>query len=308
VASREIEATIVSSEAVPSETVLSSEFGMSALPSRGTPDGQGQSPEESPRSIQFENSIPTRAEIFAAFDGENLAARKNGSGAPEKTFLSSANKRVATHTTGLGIDVAKPETVMSAPSLSNRPSFVAPLERASDAPALVASVSPGGMPAAQPAVFAHRAVEAVMTVVERYSAGDRHSLSMQFSVGDADLSVRVEMRGDEVRTTFRTDSPDLRNALAHEWQAATPDLTDRSVRIAAPVFSANSASNFSSFSGDSAPQQRDARARRGEAEELFSSVSARSRAAAFGSSVDEPVAPPARAAASSTALHLSTLA
>jgi hypothetical protein len=164
------------------------------------------------------------------------------------------------------------------------------------------------MPAAEPALFAHRAVEAVMNVVERYSAGDRHSLSMQFSVGGADLSVRVEMRGDQVRTTFRTDSPELRNALAHEWQAASSDLTDRSVRIAPPVFSANHASNFSSFSGDSASQQRDARSRHNEAEDLFSSVASRSRAAAVGSSSRESAAPAASAATAGTALHLSTLA
>jgi len=153
-------------------------------------------------------------------------------------------------------------------------------------------------------------VDAVMTAVERYSAGDRHSVQLQFSVGGADLSVRVELRGDEVRTTFRTDSPELRNALAHEWQAASRGTTeDRDVRMAPPVFSAGNNSNFSSSSGDHSSRQRDAQARRGEADELFSAVAARSRATpAFSSALDDLGTTAARATAPGTALHLSTLA
>lgn len=169
------------------------------------------------------------------------------------------------------------------------------------------SASPAGMMASEPSVVGQRAVDAVMTAVERFSAGDRHAVQLQFSVGGADLAVRVELRGEEVRTTFRTDSPELRSALAHEWQASTPDNADRSVRIAAPVFASNESANFTAFSGDTASRQRDARGRRAEADDLFSAVAARARGANPVTAATETATPVARTA-TATARHFSTLA
>jgi hypothetical protein len=260
--------------------------------------------------IRFDGAVPSREEIFAAIDGRNFSAQKTGGTASDKTFLSASPKRVVTRGTTLGTDVANSEAVMPNAPFSNRPSFVAPLERTFDAPVATTSSASASTPSTEPTAVAHRAVDAVLTAVERFTAGDRHSVQMQFSVGGTDLSVRVELRGAEVRTTFRTDSPELRNALAHEWQAATADSADRSVRIAPPVFSSNNNQGFSAFSGDTASQQqRDARARQGEAGDLFSTVAARSRSTnAFGSSVGEVAAATARAFAPATSLHLSTLA
>jgi hypothetical protein len=181
------------------------------------------------------------------------------------------------------------------------------MERAAAMPTPAPSASSAGMISSEPSVVAHRAVDAVMTAVERFSTGDRHAVQLQFSVGGADLAVRVEMRGDEVHTTFRTDSPELRSALAHEWQATTSDTADLSVRIATPVFSSNDSANFSAFSGDTASRQRDARSRRSEAEDVFSSVAVRARGGnAVATSIDSATSAPR--AASATALHLSTLA
>ncbi len=265
-------------------------------------------PVESP-TIQFNDSIPTRAEIFAAIDGNVSPEKKIAASAPDKTFLSAANKRVATHEANLGIDVAKLETVMPAATFSNRPPLVvAPLERALDVPVTTTQAPPASLPTVEPALVAHRAVDAVLTAVERFSAGDRHSVQLQFSVGGADLSVRVELRGEAVRTTFRTDSPELRNALAHEWQAASPQSADRSVRLTPPEFSSNHTAGFGAFSGDTASHQREARARRSETDEIFSAVASRSRSApAFVASVSDSLAATVRTV-SGTALHLSTLA
>jgi hypothetical protein len=263
------------------------------------------SADDSVRLVQFENSIPSHAEIFAALDQDISSGKKTAPVASDKTFLSTAAKRVATRSPDLGIDVAKSSTVMSTTTFSDRAPAVAPLERAVAAP--VVSASPAGMTAGAPGVVAQRAVDAVMTAVERFGTGDRHAVQLQFSVGGADLAVRVELRGDEVRTTFRTDSPELRSALAHEWQAATSDTVDRSVRVAAPVFAPNQSANFSAFSGDTASGQRDARTRRGEADDLFSAVAARSRGANPATTAIDP-APPAARTAAATARHLSTLA
>src|SRR5581483_11633984 len=84
---------------------------------------------------------------------------------------------------------------------------------------------------------AHRAVETALEVADRFTAQDRHTVNLQFSVAGQDLAVRVELRADEVRTTFRTDSPELRNALAHEWQSvAGQGTSERGLRLVTPTF------------------------------------------------------------------------
>src|SRR5207249_1368878 len=141
----------------------------------------------------------------------------------------------------------------------------------------------------EPAVAAHRAVDAVLMAAERFVTGDRHAVHLQFSVGGTDLSVRVELRGEEVRTTFRTDSPELRNALAHEWESASSGSPDHSVRLSSPVFSSN---DSAAFSGDTASRQRDAHARRGDADDLFSAVASRARSSGALASVTSAFAAP----------------
>ena len=76
--------------------------------------------------------------------------------------------------------------------------------------------------------------------------------------------MRVELRGDRVHTTFRTDSPELRTALAREWQAvSTLQSGDRGQRLADPVFASSSSfGSNNSFSADSgATHQRDQQSR-----------------------------------------------
>ncbi|MEO5958598.1 MAG: hypothetical protein ABIR80_05745 [Opitutaceae bacterium] len=105
---------------------------------------------------------------------------------------------------------------------------------------------------------AEHAVEAVLSVAERFANGDRHSVNLEFSIGGSDLHVRVEMRADEVHTAFHTASAELRDALTHEWQSVSAQSGDRSMRFAAPVFSASDRSDgaTSSFSGDTSWQHQ----------------------------------------------------
>jgi hypothetical protein len=118
---------------------------------------------------------------------------------------------------------------------------------------------------AESARTAEHAVEAVLSLVERFSNTERHAVNLQFSIGGSDLHVRVELRADEVRTAFRTESPELRAALAHEWQAVTSS-GERGIRFADPVFSSATA-HHDSANGDAAsdrhPQGRDSAARDG---------------------------------------------
>lgn len=261
-----------------------------------------------------ETGLGGRGEKFAAAVGKFAAGKTSPTFSSDKTFLSTLDKRVASTDAGLGIDVAKPSGAMPAATFFDHPATTAVLAHASVSAVAAAPVeSPlptAALSAGDSAGAAHRAVEAVLTAADRFSTGDRHAVNLQFSVGGADLTVRVELRADEVRTVFHTDSPELRAALNHEWQAVNAGTSsDRSVRLASPVFSTSDASHLSSFSGDSAPRQRDAGGGRAAAEEIFSTVGSRSRVAPIGSAATSPAAalPPAFASAG-TALHLHTLA
>lgn len=104
---------------------------------------------------------------------------------------------------------------------------------------------------------AERAVEAVLDVAHRVASRHQNSVNLQFSVGGNELDVRVEMRDGEVRTTFKTDSADLRAALATEWQAvAAQPNPDRPVRLADPVFTRADAAFGAGVSGDGTSGQR----------------------------------------------------
>jgi hypothetical protein len=117
------------------------------------------------------------------------------------------------------------------------------------------------------------AVESVLVASEQLTAGVQRSVKLQFSVGGEELAVRVELRGDRVHTTFRTDSPELRSALAREWQAvSTQQNGDRGQRLADPVFASSSSfGSNNSFSADSGgahqrdPESRQAREAAAEA-------------------------------------------
>jgi hypothetical protein len=90
-------------------------------------------------------------------------------------------------------------------------------------------------------------------------------VNLQFSVSGEDLSVRVEMHQGQVRTTFRTDSAELRNALAHEWQALAANAADRPHRFVDPVFSPGSSSFSQGGNAENQGNHRGQEMRRPEA-------------------------------------------
>lgn len=148
-----------------------------------------------------------------------------------------------------------------------------------------------------PVSAAHYAVETALAVADRATSSGQRSVSLQFSVSGVDLSVRVELRGDVVHTTFRTDSPELRNALAHEWQAVASDgQSDRAQRLAEPVFTPAAGGN--STAANTTADQRDSGAR--QQQPSFDDF-ANARAAARVSEIDSN--PPASVGAPATALR-----
>ncbi len=231
---------------------------------------------------------PSKAK-FAARDAKFEKVEKAASESIYKNFLNADDEMVEEPVKQLGTGVAKLEPAMSTATLNDRPALAAVLPHALIAPTFrglteLDQIAPGGLenlPTTESVASAHRAVEAVLVAADRFSSGDQHSVNLQFSVGGTDLNVRVEMRADEVRATFRTDSPELRSALAHEWQAAGNSAAgERSLRLAQPVFTSNHAESSTSLSfagGDASSRQRDTGSRRPE-NEVFASIAATSRA------------------------------
>lgn len=162
----------------------------------------------------------------------------------------------------VGTDSAK-----SAPTMTSS-AFVPRLETAT--PAVLAVGLPGGQkvefgvaewsdaPASgEVAGTAHKAVATVLEWVEQSATRDQHSVSLKFALGETPLRVSVEWRSEEVRTTFHTDSAELRSALAQEWQAVAAKSPERFDRFEAPVFtsSAPASSGLGSSAGDAFARQ-----------------------------------------------------
>jgi hypothetical protein len=183
----------------------------------------------------------------------------------QKTSLNAGVKKVESSYGRLGINAAKPETLMPSPAQATLPITPVAETTSFDAtPLSFEAWSKDGSDGAPMVEHSSReAVESVRAASEQLTAGVQRSVKLQFSVGGEELAVRVELRGDRVHTTFRTDSPELRSALAREWQAvSTQQNGDRGQRLADPVFASSSSASNNSFSSDSgAAHQRDPESR-----------------------------------------------
>ena len=189
----------------------------------------------------------------------NNSFSQNFSG--KKDFLNPDPTVVTTRATGVGISVAQVSAVMPAlPTNRSKPAVAA-----AAAPLLsVASGSVMDFAAAAPVVATVRdTMAAVVSAVEAFehsAATAQKSVDLQFHVGDQQLGLRVELRDGTVHTTFHTDSPELRNALAHEWQAVVQTGAPREVRLADPVFNSGltgGGDTASGSPGQGSPQSRE---------------------------------------------------
>jgi hypothetical protein len=156
---------------------------------------------------------------------------------------------------------------------------------------------------------AHRAVDAVLATAERFTPSTQSVANLKLSVGDSELMIRVEVRAGEVHATFRTDSPELRAALSHEWRAVSLQSVDQSLRLAAPVF-ASSEHSFgdqnSGFSSEHPGQGREQPSR--FKSEFVLPGSLRDPEAATADGGDAAAAMPALRVQSPTTQHLHAFA
>jgi hypothetical protein len=125
-------------------------------------------------------------------------------------------------------------------------------ERPTAADLVVQSFVPGNRPEAsvpladirehRPAVIAQRAVEAVVQVVETQAAARLQpapGVQLNLKLGGEDIAIRVELREGNVHTQFRTDSNEVRQAIAHEWSILRAESPERTLRYLEPEFSAD---------------------------------------------------------------------
>jgi hypothetical protein len=245
-----------------------------------------------------------RGEKIAQPDAKTRMPALTALRATDKKILSTPEKQVTEPDSMLGTPVARAGSVMSTATFSERqPSAtlvpVAPsaaatgLDTSSRAPLPVTTDS---------ASAANQAVEAAMSAADRLASGEQKAVNLQFSVGNADLSVRVELRDGAVHATFRTDSTELRTALVHEWQSVNSG--DGPLRLADPVFTSANTTNFAS-SGENASQHRNSEDRSGSSHRAPGD----SAPAATGSELPVDSVPAALDSAPlSTSLHFHTFA
>jgi len=196
----------------------------------------------------------------AKFAGTDLVSRvelKRFENLSDKTFLPSQPKEVAEAGGSPGTAVANPRSPMV--SFTNSAQPHAPSHHLGE---IVPAVSEAGETIGQTSLpkptvsSAHEAVDTVLDAADRMASREQRSVDLEFTVGGAKLAVRVELQGGEVRTTFRTESSDLRVALAHEWEAVASGGEGRAFHLAPPTITGtDTPARNDSFSDASSRQQ-----------------------------------------------------
>ncbi len=211
-----------------------------------------------------------RANFAGKIAAEKSGSVSRGSGV-ERKFLTTGDKQVKTASSSAGIAVAKTDSTMnSTPLAETRATSTTDINSGPVARGEFTVAWPSTSRAEEPAAapleknFAERAVATVTNLVDtQFTASMQKSGSVQLRLkfGGEDLSVRVELRGGEVHTDFRTDSPELQAALNREWQAVAASSPDQLRQFVQPVFSPSSSqgdSSSSSFAGRQQQQQQQA--------------------------------------------------
>lgn len=314
-------ATVAAEVALADGTTLRIEFGRPLVASGGGP---------TLRPLAFEARRPLAAANTAALAVPAREVAPSLGSAVEKNFLNDKGETFADGRQPVGIAVAETvgNMVFRSRSLPNdvpgaAAAFVLGSGRGAEGAFAPAFATDHGPTPALPlppstASLASRAVGTVLNVVETQAASRLQpvpSVQLHFKFGAEDLSVRVEMRGGEVRTEFRTDSAALRATLSEEWRAVAA-APAAGLRLLEPAFGPSTArgSSFdpsatgqqtaSQHHSHSHQQHADARAHQ-EANGVFGRV-ARSFLAAPSAPASAPVAPASSHRANSR--HLSVVA
>lgn len=245
--------------------VASARGGPAGVVAHGTPfPGNRTTTSSGPREFAVPlRAVRAAAAKFAGMDPALGSGPKVANDRWDKIFLDVGSKTVAEEYETVGTVIAKPDESMVSRFTSSSQSHPGS-EYTGDRVAAASVVGSTAVehPSAEPVLStAHEAVKAVLQVADRMTSTDQRSVNLNFSVGDANLAVRVELHGNEVRTSFRTDSPELQAALAEEWNARAAGGNDNTLRFATPSITGADGSLGQELSGRS-PQQQERDPRR----------------------------------------------
>ena len=252
-------------------------------------------------AARAENIAAGSVQFSSPVSGEKLPTEKN--------FLSRAAKDVGVEEQGDGIDVALASPAMPATPSDRQtgPEKDTSLFGLADRSGTV-SPPASNIEQLRPAAVAHRAVAAVMNVVDAQSVSRLQpapSVHLRLTIGGEDLTIKVELRAGEVRTEFQTASPELRAALAREWSAVGIESPARVLRYLEPVYSASTSAGDQAGAGFGQPGQGAPHHGRPTPQDVFGTISRaypqREPEAAASRRVDVPLFQP-------NSLHLSAVA
>ena len=201
-----------------------------------------------------------RGAKFAAVDPQGGAGGMTGENGIQKKTLDTYLQQDASYDGGIGIGSANAPTAMPA-ATADHPSQTLGVDLSGSLQVPVAGgVQVPGATHGQPlAARAAQAVETVVSLVDAQvsrSQGSASAVRLNFNFNGNDLAVRIEMTNGVVRTQFRTDSPELRGAIASEWQAASPALQGRDLVFSAPSFSSPGGQSDAAFTSDGGASRR----------------------------------------------------
>jgi len=189
-----------------------------------------------------EQTVSAEANSAGLVQPESAAVRNVPSSFSERKILNSGYKALADDASVAGIAGAKRYRAMISDITSTAGSMTPSAEHA--VAGAVSAVAQGlqvaDVAATEAMAPVNRAFEAVQDAVENLKASRQNVVEVTLSEGqDSPLHIRIEYRDGVVHTAFRTESPELREHLARDWQSSMVGLTttDSSVRLADPVFS-----------------------------------------------------------------------
>lgn len=218
------------------------------LPDAASP-GEAMLPDEGtaePADPADQGKPQPAAARFAAAPSATGAGEGERRPPAEKLFLKPTEQRVADTPESAGIAAAHGGIAMrTKPTITDGTEAVLSVDRGflaaerGSAPIAIEPPQPAVPRAEVLRPQAQQALAAVLRVVETQAShgSERpNRVDLRVDLGDEQLVVRVELRGDDVHTSFRTDSAGLRAALREEWPALASDQTGRTWRLLEPQF------------------------------------------------------------------------
>jgi hypothetical protein len=181
----------------------------------------------------------------------------------KKDYVTSSRQRVTTAGASVGIGVAQLRSAMPTVLTTHAKSASVPevlsVGTFASQTAPASNVAPDGPAPVATARETIAAVVAAIDALQNRPEANQKVVDLQYRVGDEHLALRVELRDGTVHTTFRTDSPELRSALAQEWRSVVQPASGSELRVADPVFSTsqhfNGEASFGSSGQGAAYQQ-----------------------------------------------------